>query len=29
MIKSGDVSVPVIDTTKVHIKAIYDYANME
>lgn len=28
MIKPGDVSVPVIDTTKVHIKAIYDYANM-
>lgn len=26
MIKPVDVSVPVIDTTKVHVKAIFDYA---
>ena len=26
MIKPGDVSVPVIDTAKVHVKAIFDYA---
>ena len=26
MVKPGDVSVPLIDTTKVHVKAIYDYA---
>ena len=24
MIKDGDVSVPIIDSTKAHIKAIYD-----
>lgn len=26
MIKPGDVGVPVIDSTKVHIKALYDFA---
>lgn len=26
MIKPGDVSVPVVDTTKVHVKAVFDYA---
>jgi len=27
MIKDGDVSVPIIDSTKIHIKAIYDRAS--
>ncbi|MGN0611446.1 MAG: aspartate/glutamate racemase family protein [Ruminiclostridium sp.] len=27
MIKGGDVSVPIIDSTKIHIKAIYDRAS--
>lgn len=26
MIKPGDVSVPVVDTTKVHVKAVFHYA---
>lgn len=26
MIKDGDVSVPIIDTTKIHINALYSYA---
>ncbi|MGN0351898.1 MAG: hypothetical protein ACI4ES_09615 [Roseburia sp.] len=26
MIKEGDVSVPIIDTTQIHIQAIYEMA---
>ena len=29
MIKEGDVSVPTVNTTQIHIKAIYDYANTD
>lgn len=29
MLKEGDVSVPTVNTTQIHIKAIYDYANMD
>lgn len=28
MIKQGDVSVPVVDTMKVHVKALYEYASL-